>query len=109
MSRLLLRLGSTKAESIQVLDFTVTILQESRIIGNISDFIFIFSKQLNHFSCFRQYYFNLTGSHHQPKAVKPKWQLLYQATAAYGIADLSHENMLSVYENMLVDPVVFDR
>jgi len=41
--------------------------------------------------------------------VKPKWQLLYQATAAYGIADLSHENMLSVYENMLVDPVVFDR
>ena len=60
----------------------------------------------------RQYYFNLAGHHQQPRgaaAAKPKWQLLYQATTAYGIPDLSHENMLSIYRDMLADPEIFGR
>lgn len=39
----------------------------------------------------------------------PQWQLLYQATVAYGVRDLSPENMLSIYRDMLADPKVFER
>jgi hypothetical protein len=38
----------------------------------------------------------------------PKWQLLYQATVAYGVRDLSPANMLSIYRDMLRDPKVFE-
>lgn len=53
-----------------------------------------------------QYYFNLTGS---DRRTHPKWQLLYQATKAYGVTDLSPTNMLAIYREMMVDPTVFDR
>jgi hypothetical protein len=39
----------------------------------------------------------------------PQWQLLYQATVAYGVKDLSPANMLSIYRDMLSDPKVFER
>lgn len=56
---------------------------------------------------FRQYYFNLTGMALKRQTV-PKWQLLYQATVAYGVRDLSPANMLSIYRDMLRDPKVFE-
>jgi len=57
---------------------------------------------------FRQYYFNLTGMAVKTQTI-PQWQLLYQATVAYGVRDLSSANMLSIYRNMLADPKVFER
>lgn len=56
----------------------------------------------------RQYYFNLTGMAQENKTA-PRWKLLYQATAAYGVSDLSAGNMLSIYRKMVSDVDVFAR
>ncbi len=66
------------------------------------------AKSISMVSLFRQYYFNLTGMA-QPSPTTPHWELLYQATAAYGVSDLNLENMLSIYRDMLADPKVFER
>ena len=58
-----------------------------------------------------QYYLNLSRIHlyGDTAANSTQWQLLYQATAAYGVSDLSVANVLQIYKDMLLDPAVFDR
>ena len=53
-----------------------------------------------------QYYLNLSTSNENTDT--PEWQLLYQATETYQITDLSGDNMLSVYKQLLTNRSVFD-
>lgn len=76
--------------------------------GGVNPSLRLYSYSLNGINDYWQYYFNLTGIAEQTPT-NPRWQLLYQATVAYGVRDLSPENMLSIYRDMLADPKVFER
>ena len=66
-----------------------------------------------------QFYLNLTQLMDPAEIELPRsrrsvddvaqWQLLYQATNAYGVQDLSAANVLSMYAEMLSDATVFER
>ena len=62
-----------------------------------------------------QYYLNLTRLMHQIPVQQrtntnhTEWQLLYRATTAYDVQDLSAPNVLSIYKEMITDPAVFER
>ncbi|XP_046441645.1 acid sphingomyelinase-like phosphodiesterase 3b [Daphnia pulex] len=76
--------------------------------GGVNPSLRLYSYDSDGIKDYWQYYFNLTGMAVKTQAT-PQWQLLYQATVAYGVKDLSPANMLSIYRDMLSDPKVFER